>query len=381
MRTADNNGLNPMQTKTDPPDFALIGHPFNMDHLYRYLKHHKPDLKQPRRELLLKLFEWTPPFADRQISVTSRTGRTIRGSMIICPLLPEMLEVSDNRRFRTLCVEKVIGALELAGRQGTRIAGLGGFTSIADGDQGGRVAEKVPEMAVSSGNTLTAMAAVDGVIRASKLLGVDMTEATIAVIGAAGDIGTACCRFLVSKVKRLILVSRFAFNLRRIADELKTNGRAEVIADMGREKALAKADGVITAASAAAPIFCPGDFKPGAIVCDVGYPKNIFTDYEMDQSKIFLFSGGLLASPSPVLMSYDAGLPDPNILYGCWSETIVLALEDRFQSFSLGRGRITPEKMRIIWDLAMKHGFKPAPFFFDEKIWNKDQIGRIRELR
>ena len=381
MRTANDNGLNQMQNETDKPDFALIGHPFDMDHLYRYLKYHKPDLKKPRKELLLKLFEWTPPFADRWIEVTSQNGRTVRGRMMMCPLLPEMLENSDNRRFRTLCIEKVIAALKLSADQGAKISGLGGFTSIADGDQGRLVAEKVPGMAVSSGNTLTAMSAVDGVMRASELMGLDLSEATVAVVGAAGDIGTACCRFLISKVKRLILVSRFAFNLRQIAEELQAAGQAEVIVDSGKEKIVASADVVITAASAAAPIFNQGDFKPGAIVCDVGYPKNIYADYTAEKSEIFLFSGGLMESPSPVLMDYDTGLPDPKILYGCWSETIVLALEGRFESFSLGRGRIVPERMQLIWDLAIKHGFKPAPFFFGEKIWSADQISRIRALR
>lgn len=370
-----------MQNETDKPDFALIGHPFNMDHLYRYLKYHKPDLKKPGSALLLKLFEWTPPFTDRWITVNAPGGRTLNGQMIMCPLLPEMVKSSNQPEFRKMCVEKVIASLHLAAGQGAKIAGLGGFTSIADGDQGRLVAQKVPEMAVSSGNTLTAMSAVDGVMRASELLGLDLSVATVAVVGAAGDIGTACCRFLVSRVKRLIPVSRFAFNLRQIVEELKSAGQAEVIVDSGKEKIVASADVVITAASAAAPIFNPGDFKPGAIVCDVGYPKNIYADYTAETSKIFLFSGGLMESPSPVLMDYDTGLPDPKILYGCWSETIVLALDGRYESFSLGRGHIVPERMQLIWDLAIKHGFTPAPFFFGEKIWREDQISRIRALR
>jgi predicted amino acid dehydrogenase len=365
---------------TDKPDFALIGHPFDLDHLYRYLKYHKSDLKRPKDELLLKLFEWTPPFADRWIEVTSKTGRTIRGKMIMCPLLPEMVKDSNNLRFRTLCIEKVIASLELASGLGAKISALGGFTSIADGDQGRLVAEKVPGLAVSSGNTLTAMAAADGVIRSSKLLGLNLSGATATVVGASGDIGLGCCRFLVPKVKRLILVSRFAFNLQRIAKELRLSGPAEVIVEPDSKKAVALSDVVITAASSVTPIFHQHDFKPGAIVCDVGYPKNIFADYAIARSEIFLFSGGLLESPTPVLMTYDIGLPDPSVLYGCWSETIVLALERRYESFSLGRGHIVPERMQLIWDLAMKHGFRPAPFFYGEDIWSEDNIGRIRAL-
>ena len=44
-------------------DFTLIGHPFDLDHLYRYLQYHKPDFKRPSDQLLLKLFEWTPPLS------------------------------------------------------------------------------------------------------------------------------------------------------------------------------------------------------------------------------------------------------------------------------------------------------------------------------
>ena len=397
-------------------DFCLIGHPFSIDHLYRYLKYRKPNLKKPRRDLLLKLFEWTPPFNERQVEITS-PHKTVYGNIIVCPLLPEMVNpvrkldplqfatgrkrgistpldsehltghfsngVKHNKQshFRSLCIEKVISALKLAVGQGARISGLGGFTSIADGDQGKLVASKVPGIAVTSGNTLTAMAAVDGVIFASKMLGLKLSEATAAVIGASGDIGTACCRFLAKRVRRLVLTSRFSFNLLKIANELKQYKKAEIIVEKENKKAVSQANIVITAASSVAPIFHQRDFKPGTIVCDVGYPKNIFVDYKIENSDIFLFSGGLLTSPVPVIMPYDMGLPNPNVLYGCWCEAIVLALERRYESFSLGRGLITPERMQLIWKMAKKHGFGRAPFFFGEEIWTEEQIHRIRKAK
>ncbi len=359
------------------PDFTLIGHPFDIDHLYRYLKHLKPDLKRPRRELLLKLFEWTPPFNERQIEIASPNGRTARGNIVICPLLPEMVQDNNQRHFRSLCVEKVIAVLKLAESQGAKISGLGGFTSIADGDQGRLVARKVSGMAVTSGNTLTAMAAVNGVIEAARMFELDLSASTAAVVGAAGDIGTACCRYLATRVRRLVLASQFSFNLLKIAKDLRRYNKAEIIVQKDNVKAVSQADIVITAASSVAPFFRQDDFRPGAIVCDVAYPKNTFIDYQIENSPIFLFSGGLLTSPVPVVMPYDMGLPEPNLMYGCWSEAIILALDDQYNSFSLGRGMIVPERMQFIWALAMKHGFRPAPFFFGEKIWSEKQIDRI----
>lgn len=362
----------------DKPDFALIGHPFDVDHLYRYLKYHKPDLRRPRRELLLKLFEWTPPYADQTVEVTSPAGRTVRGNFIVCPLLPEMVNDGNHRRFRDMCVEKVIGALELAADHGAPLAGLGGFTSIADGDQGRLVARKVPVLSVTSGNTLTAMAAVDGVIAAAGMIGVDAAGATATVVGAAGDIGMACCRYLATRVKRLVLVSRFAFNQKKLADELRQIKHAEVIIETDNTLAVGRADMVIAAASSVAPIFQPLDFKPGAVVCDVGYPKNIFLNIDLEKADILLFAGGLMHAPTPVVLPYDMGLPDRHALYGCWSEAIVLALDGRIESFSRGRGQIVPEKMEQIWEMAGRHGFVRAPFFFGDKIWREADIERIR---
>jgi predicted amino acid dehydrogenase len=104
-------------------------------------------------------------------------------------------------------------------------------------------------------------------------------------------------------------------------------------------------------------------------------------DVDLETAPIFLFAGGLLQSPSPVFLPYDMGLPDPRVLYGCWSEAMILALDGRIESFSLGRGRIVPQKMEEIWEMARRHGFTRAPFFFGDKIWRDEDIERIRQIR
>lgn len=358
-------------------DFALIGHPFGIEQLYRYLSRHRPGLDRLKRGPLLKLFEWTSPYTEREVEMTSIDGQTVCGEIIICPLLPEMVKDNDRGSFRALCIEKVISALRLAKRHGAKIAGLGGFTSIADGDQGRLVAKEVP-IAVTSGNTLTAMAAIESVISATKRMGLDLSEATVAVIGASGDIGTACSRYLATRVRRLVLTSRFSFNLSRIAEELRQYKKAEISVERGDLEAINQADVVITAASSVTPIFHQRDFNPGTVVCDVGYPKNIFLDCEIENSDIFLFSGGLLTLPVPMDIPFDImGLPDPKVMYGCWCEALVLAMEGRYESFSLGRGLISPKKMELIWDMAKRHGFRQSPFFFGDKMWTEKDIERV----
>ncbi|MBL0716770.1 MAG: hypothetical protein JJV89_01865, partial [Desulfosarcina sp.] len=137
-------------------------------------------------------------------------------------------------------------------------------------------------------------------------------------MAAAGDIGTGCCRYLAVKVKRLVLASRFSFNLKKIAQELKDYNAAEIIVENDNQAAVHDGELVITAASSVAPFFRQDDFKKGAIICDVGYPKNIFPDYNRQAAPVFLFSGGLMKAPFSIKMPHHTELPGNNIIYGCW---------------------------------------------------------------
>jgi len=93
---------------------------------------------------------------------------------------------------------------------------------------------------------------------------------------------------------------------------------------------------------------------------------------------IFVFSGGLATVPTPINTGVDMGMPSPDVCYGCFCEVIILALERRFENYSYGRGNITLEKMDEIRKMAYKHGFIPAPFYWADKVINKDDINQIK---
>ena len=51
------------------------------------------------------------------------------------------------------------------------------------------------------------------------------------------------------------------------------------------------------------------------------------------------------------------------MVHGCLLEGMALALEDRFEPFSQGRGRITPECVEEIQTIAARHGIYLAPLY------------------
>jgi len=113
---------------------------------------------------------------------------------------------------------------------------------------------------------------------------------------------------------------------------------------------------VLTATSAARPIIRPQHLKHGAVVCDVARPRDVSPQVARERDDVLLIDGGVVDVPGEVDFGFDFGLP-PGKAYACMAETMVLALEGRYESYSLGK-QIRGEEAREIAQLAHKHGFR-----------------------
>ncbi len=357
---------------SDVRGFAVIGHPYNMNHLIRYLTFFKPDFKPPSEELLARLFELTPSYRSYDIrQFKAESGRTTDGFFIMCPIIPDMLSISPEK-----VVEKVIQACKVGEKLGAAIATLGGFTSIA-GEQYSKALLSAVNMPVTTGNTLTVGFVLEGVHKAAELMGLDLAKARLAVIGGTGDIGSACARILGNEVAEVTITSRSEKNLMDTERVLSYYCKATIKTQRDNNEAVRNADIIIAAASASSSIVDFKNFKPGAIVCDVGYPKNI--SYTCNRTDILIFSGGITSLPDEFNLGFDLGLPSIKVLYGCFAEAIVLDLEERYENYSWGKGNITKEKVDFVLSMAHRHGFKLAPFFWGIRLLQEKDIENIRK--
>lgn len=354
--------------------FGIIGHLYNFNHLEKCLRMLNPDFKMPSLEFLGQLFNVTPSFKLYDIlDFRSKAGGAANGCFIVATFIPEMIEKDIWAIF-----SKVVRACKIAEKAGVGIVTLGGFTSIVAERIGREIAHQV-DVPVTTGNTFTAAMVTDGLFKASDLVGRDISSAKVTIIGGTGDIGSACARALVNKVKELTITGRTKANLRKLRAELSKARKAKITATTDNLMAVKDADIVISAASAVSAILKIDWFKPGSIICDVGYPKNI-SYTPTNREDIFVFSGGLARPPTPISFPIDIGLPSPNAIYGCFSEAIILALEKRYENFSFGRGNITPEKIDQIRELGKKHGFEVADFYWGNRLIGESIIGRVREV-
>jgi hypothetical protein len=67
------------------------------------------------------------------------------------------------------------------------------------------------------------------------------------------------------------------------------------------------------------------------------------------------------------------------VAYACLAETIVLALEGRFESYTVGRA-IEWEKVHEIYQLGLKHGMQLAAISGVNGVFSDADIARVREL-
>jgi hypothetical protein len=107
--------------------------------------------------------------------------------------------------------------------------------------------------------------------------------------------------------------------------------------------------------------------KPGAVICDVARPADISAAEAALRPDVLVIESGEILIPGDIDFGYDIGLP-PKTAYACLAETALLAMEGRFEDYTLGRN-ISIDKVKEIYHLFKKHEFQLAGLrSFDEYI-------------
>jgi predicted amino acid dehydrogenase len=301
--------------------------------------------------------------------IRSLTGAEAHGWFVGCPLTP--------RQFLDLPTEfvlsKVIRAAQVAQELGAKVVGLGAMTSVV-GDAGVTI-DKSVDIAVTTGNSYTVWTAVEGAKKAAALMGTEVSQAQVAVLGATGSIGQVCVRLMAEEAPVVTLIGRDAARLAGLAASV--DGKAELRYTTDPQQGLREADIVITVTSAVDTVV-PGEaLKPGAVVCDVARPRDVSKKVARERPDVLVIEGGAVEVPGEVDFHLNFGFP-PKTAYACMAETIILALEQRYESYSLGRD-LSLERVREIAKLAQKHGFKLAGFRSFEKQVTEEYIAGVKK--
>ncbi len=295
-----------------------------------------------------------PPQLVENVEVKSATGISIEGSYIDSCFVPEMLS-----RFKT-ARRKVLNAMELAQKKGINITALGGFTSIIFENFNLLQHKQIRNTSLewerfTTGNTHTAWVICKQLEINAPRIGIDLKKATVAVIGATGDIGSAVCRWLINKtgISELLMVARQQEPLSLLQKELDGGTVTSL------NEALPQADIVVWVASMPKTIEIDTDnLKKPCLMIDGGYPKNL--DEKFQGENIYVLKGGIVEFFNDIgwNMMELAEMQNPQReMFACFAEAMILEFEKCHTNFSWGRNNISLEKMEFIGAASLKHGF------------------------
>lgn len=396
-----------------------------------------PSFNRFEREELYRLMEWQAAIPEPAVcchmpAIRSRQGHAVEGWLIGVPYGGR--EIMSKPR--TEVVDTIRQAVDMARDLGAQVVGLGALTSVVT--RGGRdVLGR--GIAVTSGNSLTTVMALEALYKGAQKMNIDLDRARAAVVGATGSIGRACAMLLAEEVSHITLLGnprapltsqrrlkqlgedilsranrrrkegdrrgisgwlyQVLLSLENLDEDLKqeTAGileqgervpwevmericrylslEAPLSIAVGTGDILHLCDLIVSASNSADYIIHPGHLKAGAVVCDVARPADVSPEVLKQRDDVLVLEGGLVELPDTVCFGQNLGYRE-GIALACLSETVMLAMEADWRDYSIG-SQLPLETMEYMRSLAIKHGFSLAGLKMGNRELYDREIERI----
>jgi predicted amino acid dehydrogenase len=372
--------LHPMGKFRNIHRFAFVIHPLSQEYIRKGLPIPKATPKFLMDGVEALAAHMPPMVYCKMENIISPAGAEAEGWLITVGGTPkEMLSHSPEFTYRRL-----LAAAEMAEKMGAQIMGLGAFTKVV-GDAGITVARRA-RIPITTGNSYSASgalwAAADamrrmGLVRANTKTG--KVAAKTMVIGATGAIGSVSARLLAMAFDEVYLAGRSLDKLEPLKQSiLKETPGAKVFTSENYDDLLGDMDMIVTSTSGAGKkVLDIMKVKPGCVITDVARPLDLPASEVVKRPDVLVIESGEIELPTPVKGLKNIGLP-PNVIYACLAETIVLALEGRFEVFTIGRDTEW-EKVKEIYKLGLKHGMKLSAISGVNGVYSDNDIAKVVE--
>ncbi len=288
---------------------------------------------------------------------SEKTGKEVKGLIYTLTETPAMLMKKDPEDV----YRKLVRLCRQAKDNDAKIIGLGAYTKIV-GDAGVTVNRRSP-IPVTTGNSLSACATLWAAKLAVDKLGLvdkkaDRYKGVAMIIGATGSIGAVSAKVLCQSWDEIVLVAPRAHKLLELKEEISFIApECKVTIATNPDTHSVRSHLIITTTSARGQkILDIEKVRPGAVICDVSRPLDISEEDALKRPDVMVIESGEVTLPGDYEMKVDLGLQG-RIVYACLAETALLAMDNRFESFTLSRN-ISYQKVLDIDRMAREHGVK-----------------------
>jgi len=347
-------------------DYAIIIHPTSEELLHRY----EPGMKYRSSLLVKKVLEWMSPFkAADIIGLRSDQGGTSKGTLVMCPLLMGQMITLSPHKVKASVSATIKFALEL----NIKLIGLTAYTAFS-GNKGEDLAKHL-NVALTTGSSYTLGMIPESILRAADLMNIKLDRTKILLIGATSSIGKFCIENLAHYTPRIFVTATTQDKLDLLMAGLPKEKSAKLQRISDIESVLDQTKIIIIATNRLPVGLNLNKIRPGSILFDSSYPRRIPSNIRND---ILVVDGVAIKPPGEnVDFNFDFGLPK-GLCYPCMAEPMILALEQKFENYSLGK-ESEPHKIKEIMRLGAKHGFEIASLTSQERVISDEDIIKIKQ--
>lgn len=332
---------------TQNNDFAHIAHYGQIDDIYMEQNFLKDFSEIHVDRWYKKSYPIVNELSIQGFPNTDLNNKTsINGCVIFVPnSTMQLLRDGEMRR------EKILKCARLAKILGAKIVGMGGLiASFAGG--GEYLSQAIPGLGFTTGHAYTIANVLSVYKKCCEKLITNANGAIAVIVGAAGSIGSGCAKLLVNEqISELILIdtnSLIAYRkLTALKEELLNEHNKITITISNKLADMRTADLIIVATNSPLAIIQSDYIKPGAIVIDDSFPKNVSRDVIQIRKDVIFLEGGAARFPSGININVARNMPDLidapltrlmscKEVYSSFAETLILSLLNHQGNYGLG---------------------------------------------
>jgi predicted amino acid dehydrogenase len=350
--------------------FAFIVHPRD----YGDVVNNVPILRKLPKKWVMKYFHLVWPFTVSKIrGVKSLDGsRDIPGWVVGVPIFAhEMMEDRDLAR------KKIARGVRLAMHRGAMVVGLGGLTgSMTEGGAG--LSEKAGVI-VTAGRAYTSFVVKSYADDVVSRFGLERKDLVIAIVGAAGGVGTAVTNLILGEDYKKIILIDLERKLQSVHDAfIERGGKPDHIEINHRISAVREADIIITVTNAPEAVVEDEDIRPGAIIIDDAQPSDISPEIIANRKDIIVIEAGVISAKEHIRVGTNFRLANPHEVYCCLCEAMAIAASGWDAKYE--PRKITPELVSQIRSITAQMGFTLAPYQAYGRIIPEEQIDTVKNI-
>lgn len=330
------------------------------------------------------------PFVADTLEIESLIGNRVHCTVFAVPFSPEQVVQSMRAGESDWALDLVFQGVEKARQHGCSILGFGGYTSIVTNN----CRLVVPsDLTVTSGNSLTSVAALDALHMAAKRIGIE--HKTLGIVGAVGNIGQVLAEVASDNVdeivlvgsgrgrnrllkaaralsKKIILRAKSSANKSGVVRKFFERGFTDIekietwdfennqdlpIRVANALDALVDCNLIVSTTNSAKPVLKAEHIHKAnpVVVSDVAVPTDLTEGIENERLNAIFLRGGIVSAPMGQKVDVAGIRLPPGQVHGCLGETLLMGLGGIGENFSYGA--LSARGIRRVRSMAKEHGF------------------------